>query len=76
MSLHQTLADKKLLLLVRTEGLRGEEVGRDLMSQGHTVFFSDADSDVETFGDVVDAVIDVRALDRGDGAAPAHTLAN
>jgi hypothetical protein len=40
------------------------------------VFFSDADSDVEFFGDVVDAVIDVRALDRGDGAAHAHTLAN
>jgi hypothetical protein len=78
MSLHITLADKRMLLLLRTEGARGEQVGRDLMLmlQGHTVFFSDGDSDVELFGDVVDAVIDVRALDRNETAAQASTFAN
>jgi hypothetical protein len=61
-------AERKLILLVRAEGRRGEELGRELMQHGHTVFLSDADSDIEFLGDVLDAVIDVRALDRGQAA--------
>src|SRR6185437_9008174 len=53
----------KSLFLVRGEGtgdiLIARALGTKLMQQGHTVFLSDTEEDIEMFGDVVDGYVEI-----------------
>jgi len=53
----------KLLFLVRDDAkdaVNGRALGEQLMERGHTVFLSDTDDDLQFFGGVVDAYVEVR----------------
>lgn len=52
-----------LLLVCESEAHEGQRVAARLMEQGHTVFLSDQDADIEFIGDVVDAVVEVQKTD-------------
>jgi hypothetical protein len=57
----------KSLFLVRGKGigdkLIARALGTKLMQQGHTVFLSDNEEDIEMFGDVVDGYVEITPHD-------------
>ena len=60
-----------LLFLIRDDGKNGKKLGSRLMEDGHTVFLSDSDEDLEFFGDVVDGFVEISAGQSADGQSKA-----
>ncbi len=63
----------KYLFLIRDDAFgktSARTLGTQLMALGHTVFLSDTDEDLEVFGEVVDAFVEIRP----DGDAPQAVL--
>jgi hypothetical protein len=52
--------NRRYSLLLCDQGTQAEELGRRLMSVGHSVYLSDSDADLEVVAEAVDAIIDVR----------------